>query len=351
MRAAVTRLTAVTALAGLGLLAGCGGGSSNAIPKNASPQTELLAALDNTSHTDVLTSTLKLDVTPEQLLSFAKATTAKGDSAPTLKQAQEIAAGKLVVETKSNDGKQLTSVLPGGGAHIDTNIAFVEGSATDAEIRVVGSTIYLRGDLKSLIALGDKPAVYNNLVAEVSKLPAFVRDFVAGKFVSIDAATLKTLAAEVGGTAGVSTPTAQQLQDFAATLKADINRDVTVTKVGSDDKGDHLVLKGQSQALVKDLLAAVAKVEPQLATKIQADANASKVPARAITLDAYVKDGTVSELSLDLAQFADPGQVPATTHVPLTMTFEQSGDDIAKPASATPVDVSQLFSILGQLGG
>jgi hypothetical protein len=351
MRPALTRLTAVAALAGLGLLAGCGGGSSNAIPKNATPQTEFLAALQNTSHTDVLTSTLKIDATPEQLLAFAKATTAKGDSAPTPKQAQEITAGKLVIETKSSDGKQLTSVVPGGGAHIDTSIAFVEDNATDAEIRVVDSTIYLRGDLKALIALGGKPAIYDNLVAEVSKMPAFVRDFIAGKFVSIDTATLKTLAAEVGGAAGVSTPTSQQFQDFAATLKADINRDVTVTKVGSDDKGDHLVLKAQSQTLVKDLLTSVAKVEPQLATKIQADANAGKVPERTVTLDAYVKDGSVSGLSLDLAQFADPGQVPATTHIPLTMTFEQSGDDIAKPANATPVDVSQLFSILSSLGG
>jgi len=351
MRASLTRLTAVTALAGIGLLAGCGSGGSNAIPKNASPQTEFLAALENTSHTNVLTSTLKFDVTPEQLLAFAKATTAKGDDVPTAKQAQEITDGKLVIETKSNNGKQLSSVLPGGGANIDTDISFVEGSANDAEIRVVGSTIYLRGDLKSLIALGDKPAIYDNIVAEVNKMPAFVRDFVAGKFVSIDTATLKTLAAEVGGAAGVSTPTMQQLQDFAATLKADIGRDVTVTKVGSDDNGDHLVLKGQSQTLVKDLLTAVAKVEPQLATKIQADANASKVPAHTIALDAYVKDGSVSKLSLDVAQFADPGQVPATTHVPLTMTFEQSGDDIAKPSSATPVDVSQLFSILGQLSG
>lgn len=349
MRPALTRLTALTAVAGAALLAGCGSSSKGGIPKNADPRTEFTSALSNTADTDVLTSTLKFDATPDQLIAFDKATSSGGGSSMTPTQAQEVADGKLVIETKSNDGKPLTSVLPGGGAHMDASIAFLEADKTDAEIRVVGQTVYLRGDLKSLIALGGKPKVYDNLVAQVSSMPAFIRDFVAGKFVSLDTATLKTLSAEVGGAAGVQTPTSAQLQQFAATLKADIDRDVTVTKTGSGDKGDHLVLSGQSQALVKDLLGAAAAVEPQLASKIQS--SAGKVPARQVTLDAYVKDGKLTELSLDLTQFADAGKVPSGLHVPVTLTIDQSGGDIAKPDSATPVDVSQLFAVLGQLGG
>jgi hypothetical protein len=351
MRMAAARSTAAIALAGVGLLAGCGSGSSGGIPKNADPRTEFLLALANSTHANVMTTTFKIDASADDLLTFAKDTSEVQADAPTPQEAQEIVDGSIIIETKSRNDKQISSAVPGFGPNLDNAVILDEKGQPYAEIRQVGSTVYLRADLKSLIALGTKPNIYDNLAAQVKNAPAFARDFVAGKFVSLDTATLRTLVAEIGGALGVQTPTAAQLNQFAATLKADISRDVTVTKQGSSGKSDHLVLTADSQTLVHDLLSAVASVEPQLATKIQADANSKKVQSKTVKLDAYVKDGKLTQISLDLTQFADPGQVPLSLHVPFTMTLSQSGDDIKAPSGATPVDVSQLFSLFAQLGG
>ena len=65
---------------------------------------------------------------------------------------------------------------------------------------------------------------------------------------------------------------------------------------------------------------------------------------------AWVSDGSLAKLSLDFVQFAKPGEAKAGDSLPLVVTFDRSGDDIPKPDGATPIDLSQLGSLLGGLG-
>jgi hypothetical protein len=66
---------------------------------------------------------------------------------------------------------------------------------------------------------------------------------------------------------------------------------------------------------------------------------------RTVTVDAWVKDGALTEVSVDLAQFTGA----STTPVPLTVTFVHSGGDITRPSGATPVDLTKLSSLMGAL--
>ena len=52
-----------------------------------------------------------------------------------------------------------------------------------------------------------------------------------------------------------------------------------------------------------------------------------------------------------VVQFAKPGEAKAGDSLPVVLAFDQSGDDIAKPADATAVDFSQLGTLLQGLGG
>jgi hypothetical protein len=123
-----------------------------------------------------------------------------------------------------------------------------------------------------------------------------------------------------------------------------------VTRAGSDDRGDHLVLTGNTRELARDFLKSASTVVPGgQAVTGQVDAN--DVPDRDITVDAWVKDGVLSEVSLDLAQFADPGDVEPGDTLPIAVTFEQDGDDISRPDDVTPVDLTQLGALLGAVGG
>ena len=49
-------------------------------------------------------------------------------------------------------------------------------------------------------------------------------------------------------------------------------------------------------------------------------------------------------------QFAKPSEVKPGDSLPVVLTFDRSGDDIGTPSGATPIDTSQLFTLLGSLG-
>jgi hypothetical protein len=77
--------------------------------------------------------------------------------------------------------------------------------------------------------------------------------------------------------------------------------------------------------------------------------DSARVPDRQVRVDAWVADGALTQISIDLAQFARPGA--GGGHLPLTLTFRRSAGTVMRPTGATPVDLSQLGSILGAVGG
>jgi hypothetical protein len=70
-----------------------------------------------------------------------------------------------------------------------------------------------------------------------------------------------------------------------------------------------------------------------------------------LTLDAWVKDGALMKLAVDLAQLVPAGKVKPGQTLPLVLSFERSGGDIAAPTGATPVDLTQLGNVIGLLSG
>jgi hypothetical protein len=54
---------------------------------------------------------------------------------------------------------------------------------------------------------------------------------------------------------------------------------------------------------------------------------------------------------LDFGQFAKPGEPGAGKHFPVAISFDQQGGGISKPGGVTPVDLTQLSSLFGALGG
>jgi hypothetical protein len=129
-----------------------------------------------------------------------------------------------------------------------------------------------------------------------------------------------------------------------------VKQDVTVTKAGSDSRGDHLQLTADVHALTKDLRQSVETSVPGgsvLSERLPAAGTSHKK----VHVDAWVKDGALTELSIDLAQFAPADQVPAGGTLPLTLTFDQSGAEITAPSGAVPVDLTQLGTLFGAVTG
>jgi hypothetical protein len=178
-------------------------------------------------------------------------------------------------------------------------------------------------------------------------LPAFGQAFLAGKWVSLQAAVLSVLGGQLGGQTESSAPS--EGPKLLAELKGVLSRDVTVTKLGSDSRGDHLEVTGDARKLAADIKSSITSSVPgggALTDKLTVT-GASKP----VTLEAWVKDGALTELSVDLVQFAPKNTVPAGATLPLTLTFDQSGDDITAPTGAVPIDLTQLGDLFGALTG
>jgi hypothetical protein len=343
MRTAWTRLTAISAVAAVGLLAGCGSGSTATKTASEDPKTAFSSGLDGLGDTDALTVTLKLDATADQLVALSKEN--PSDTPLTAKQAQELSTASLVIETKTTDGSKLSSAN-GTSNKAAFRLAVQDNGNSLAEIRTVDNTLYIQADLKTLLDIFGKSKQYGELTARASSLPSFVQAFVQGKWVSLELNSLKSLASQFGASASTNP---QQNQKLLTDLKATLGRDVTVTRVGTDDQGDHLKVTAQSRALVDDIAKTVQADMPSAGLATNA-LKPTSVPDHSVVIDVWVKDGSLSKLSLDLVQFAKPGEAKAGDHLPVVLTFDKSADDISKPAGAVPVDTSQLFTMLGALG-
>jgi len=335
------RTAVVTAAAAL-VLTGCGSGAGTTSSKD--PKAAFTTGIDSLNDTDVLTVTLKLDTTPDALIGFAKES---GDTLdPTI--AKDIASGQIVFETKTTNGKKLSEIKPGQTNQTAARFAFDDNGTTYAELRSLDNSLYIRADVKGLLDLFQKSKMYADLQARAGQMPPFVKAFVGGQWVSLNLDVLKSLAGQFGGGAAAS-PNPAQMQKLFTDLKAVLGKDVTVARVGTDDQGDHLQLTAQSRTLVTDLLQAVGASVP-VAGLALGKFDPNKVPEHSIKVDAWVKDGALSKLSLDVTQFAKPGEVKAGDKLPVVLTFDRSGDDVSKPDTSTPVDLTQLGSLLGSLG-
>lgn len=331
-------VTAATAL----LVAGCAGGSSSDT-SSKDPKAAFSTGLNGLNDTDVLTVTLKLDTTPEALIGFAKEDGETLD--PTV--AREIAGGEIVFELKTTNGKDLSQVKPSDANATAARFAFNDNGTTYAEIRSRDSALFVRADVKGLLDLFQKSKTYDELQARASSLPPFVKAFVDNQWVSVPSSVLTALASQFGG-AG-ATPSSSQMQKLLAGLRDVLQRDVTASRVGSDDDGDHLRLTAQSRALTTDLLQSLSGAIPAASLAL-GKFDPTSVPDHSILVDAWVKDGALAKVTLDVAQFAKPGDIKAGDSLPVVLTFDRSGDDISKPDGATQVDLTQLGALLGGLG-
>jgi len=338
MRRRSTSLLALAVAAGLGLVSACGSGSSGG-GTPADPKAELTSSVSNLSSTDVLTTTLKLEATGSDLRSIAAADGDKLNAA----DADAIASAQLVVEAKTDDGSDLSDK---SGHKTNVSVRVVSGGHTYLELRTVSGDLFVNADVKGFLGLIHKQQTYTEVKARAASLPTFIRAAVDGQWVTLSGAAAQGLAGQLGVTSQPSS--SARSQKLIDDLKRILSTDVAVKRAGSDARGDHLVLSGNTRRLATDLYTAANTSVPGASTAL-ARANPSEVPSRNVTVDAWVKDGTLSEISLDIAQFAPSSQTQGH-HLRVALTFDRSGGDISKPSGATPVDLSQLSTLVGALG-
>jgi hypothetical protein len=338
-------LAATAAVVGVLALAGCGGGGSGqSVPKD--PKGELSASVTNLGASDTLTSTVRLEIPPTVLRQLAAS---DGDRL-TASDAAAISSAQLVIQAASTNGKDLGDLKAGDQNATAVSIRGISNGHTYLELRVLSGDLYLQGDVKGFLGLIHKSKSYEEVKARAATLPDFVKALVNGEWVSLSGAAAQGLASQFGVQAGGQSGKEGQASKVLAELRQLLDKDVTVTRVSSGDRGDQLRLTGNARALAKDAYQSFSSIIPGAGAALSS-AKPQNVPSRTITLDAWVKDGVLSELSIDLGQFADKKDAAAGRNLPVTVTFTQDSGDISKPSDVTPVDLTQLGSLFGALSG
>jgi hypothetical protein len=334
------RVLAVAALASALTASACSGGGGGGGTGQSNPRAELAAAFTNADQTSALTLTLHLQTDAAAIQALASE---QGDTLSSA-EAQAIAGAQLQIEVKSGGGN-----LSAAAGRTALRILASDNGRGFVDLRYVGHVLYLKVDLSGLLQVVNRPQLSAQLSAEARRLPSFARSFLAGHWVSLDTTALFGMLSGLGVNVAPSTSPGQNdrvLND----LRTALERDLAVKRVGSTVQGDHLQLTGHTRQLVGDLVTVVRNDLPGGAV-IASGIKLDSVPLRSVTLDAYVRNGTLNSLSLDLAQFAPPAEKKPTDHLPLTLDFSRSGAPITAPAGAIVIQPSQLTSLFGRLSG
>ena len=343
LRRSSSFLAAATAASAL-VLAGCGSGTGHDVPKD--PKGELSASVTNLGDSDTLTMTVKLEIPPAVLQQLASA---DGDRL-TSADAAAISSAQFVVEAKTTNGKHLADLKPSDQKATAVSIRGVSNGHTYLEMRVISGDLFVQGDVKGFLGLIHQQKTYGEVQARAASLPNFVKALVNGKWISLSGAAAQGLASQFGVQAGGQSSQQAQSRKMLEDFKRILNKDVKVTRLGSDDKGDHLRLTGNAKTLVNDSYQSFSSVVPGGGAALS-QAKPQNVPSRVVTVDAWVKDGVLSEIAIDLGQFASKGDAAAGKKLPIALAFSQDGDDISKPSDVTPIDLTQLGGLFGGLGG
>jgi hypothetical protein len=351
--------TAVAAAALIGVSACGSGSSSSGSSTNTSKETPAQAAqagFTGLAGQNAVTSTLKLDITPADLVALSADDGSKG---LTTAEANVIAGGTIVIAAKSNGSSFASDAKSGSTSGEQVALSVNGGGASNLfQLVVTGKTLYARADVSEIAMLaGADTSELDQIGAEAPAQYSFIKDALAGKWLKVDLTQLESLAKQDASSTGASaqpTVAPSQIAALEGTFTKIFQTDVTVTRAAVDPTlGDHLVLTGNSRTVGTDLVTALKSSFTTIpgASQAFAEFKPASIPSKNVTIDEYVKNGQLSALKLNLNQFFDATDAAAakgTDSVEIDFTDSAT---IAAPATATNVDLSGLSGLLGSLGG
>jgi hypothetical protein len=322
------RRTLVTIIALAMVATACGGTSGTS---SEDPRATLTSALESLEASAGTTMQVTLQSTPESLRALA----AQGGDALQADDAQKILDSSLTI----------SSNLERDPAEAAAQIVVNVGGDEDLEVRVLGTALYVRADVRSLLeTFGQDPAMADRFVQQgaLSGLD-FVQPLVDGEWLEIEG--LEQLMAQTGAQ---PTPTEEQrkvLSDLVESLEGA----ASVTSEGNEDAGEHLVASVRLRDVYRDLQKAAADLGQFPATG--ALPSESEVPDETVRVDFWVDDGRLTQVEFDFLQLRDfeDAQIPeGVERLALRVALSEFSGDVERPEGAVPVDLQQVFQ--GMLG-
>jgi hypothetical protein len=351
--------------------AACGGDDEPSTPRG-----KVTNAFTKLGEQKAVTFGLSFDATGQQIYDAVKGTEDNEDF--TLDEAKLLAGlhikagfssdtplGQLAADSKDKSNSVLLEVTSGDGS----------GAKHLIGVRSVNGKVYLQADIKGITALDESNsdlADVNGMLASVDQLPASfgsVKALVHGEWVSIDIKSFEGFIKSLGGgsansdssgdsdlglpsdlpTALPSDLTGKTVTQLIAPLQKALAKDATLTDRGSKDGADHIKATIPARLLAKDLKSSLDSLGSLSKKAIPSDVTDSldDVPNTTVSLDLALKNGELSAITVDMAQFDDTMK----GSVPLVVSIEGSAAQIDAPKGAKQLNPQDVMGAVMQLMG
>jgi hypothetical protein len=326
----VRRLMLLVLTAAL-IMGACGGSSDQ---PSGDPEGTLIAALLRLQNQpSSVTLTLRSD--PQSLRALAAQ---DGGDIPSDAELSKLLDSTLTVShnSETDPAKALseTTVTIGGVRTIET--------------RMIHRTLYVRADVKELArSFGTGDADLQGLTREAESYGlGFIKAALAGKWLSF--AGLDKFVAQQSG---ASMPGGSKQKEASDAFAQKLLSAARVTTVGEDAAGTHLAVSlpaRQAYAALRDAIAKLGSIPAGAPAPA-----AVTVPNKTIQLDAWVKEGKLTQIELDLRQLAALGDKPIPSSVDqlaVRMTFRDFTGTIEAPSGAVRVHLNELAKMFAAGG-
>ncbi|GAA1174585.1 hypothetical protein F4556_002761 [Kitasatospora gansuensis] len=355
--------TACTVVLATGLAA-CG------TVKQLSAAEKVSDAFGNLEDSKTFKAELSFGATADEIIAFDKLASSKGkpmerkaaELMAELKISVAISADKPLKDIEAFKNAQsgadpLNSLGQDPGFDVSYALSGKSGKSY-AELRWVDGNFYVKADVDSIAQLAGEDA--GELKSAAGAFPKVVQDAVSGKWISIEGKTLKEFADQATKAAGAKKGAASAAPSvdpkvasgLVNTVKDVLSRNVTFEDKGKQDGADHVYVSAPAKALADDLLKSIRPVLkdiPGMGDELPSAAP-TEIPDKKVGLDVFIKDGSVSALSFDLAQI--DSKLPAEAHLPVKMTFSKDAAEAPKaPEGATKFAMSDFEEIVTSMMG
>jgi hypothetical protein len=332
-----SRLGTLTVALLLVLVTACGGNEADEVAQD--PEAALQDAVEAVGEWQGIALEVRLDADE----AGQRALLAEGDL--TQEELDLLLAGHVAATIAALDDPETTSfearvVLDGGDV---------------LELRVTADQRYfVRLDLQAVAEASDEEVLTQEEVDELIETAEMMGVGEAGEALAdarwIELTGIEQLMNLAGAspqedTEELDQATAERIAERTSTF---IDEDVTVTSVGSDDVGERVRATTDGASLSRFLDDVAAELDDEgLVEDAGGDLTTDLSDDAVVTLDAWIADGVLRQIALDLTSVDDEMQLDG--EVWLVLAMEEFTGSVAAPDEATTFDV---FSLVGAfLGG
>ncbi|MFF1438758.1 hypothetical protein [Streptomyces sp. NPDC058295] len=215
------------------------------------------------------------------------------------------------------------------------------------EYRVIGDYTYIRSDVNALgKAMGFPVPSMKDLPPEAGGL----KKVLDGEWVKINTKEMEKTAAEMGAEPGAtpapeSTLDAKAQKQLLEALRETIAREVVFKTAGDEDGSEHITATAPFRTLITEFLGEIRPLAKNLppGVELPTDEDLKDAPNAKVSADFTLKNGELTEVSVDLAKLAENAKVKK-----LGLVVRMSeGQKPTAPAGATELDMEELLGGFG----